>query len=752
MSFLDNIARLTSSAGSDAIGGAIEEMVTSAITRRRSHERRWYDNNFFDDGYHFRTISRKTGQIIDHVNRQAGYVERAIPRASRQIRGVSNLLFSAEPYPVVYPPRITMAQFTQPDGQLDQKAYQMAVKNAKLLAQKQGVWLSTEWEDEQHLFTKLLDMFMLAAKNSISYLQVYSDTRNQKIITEVFDAFDIITTGEERSLSAVPFITKIKSMDFAQVKTSPLFDEEKVKKLTPDNRYSTSEVKDAYMRARFGTRTDENTIIIKETFLKEYLSEDNWKNAIKLSSDNNAMEGKSIGDQVMRHVFSGGGVTLSDEYIDYDDYPFAEFRFEPGPLYQVPFIERFIPQNKSLDIIVTRLEKFVNAMVVGVYQKRKGENFQVSNFPGGQMIEYEASKLEQMQVTNPGQAPFEIINLLNKYIEEQGASTSVLGQIPSGVKAAGAIENLQQGEYSNLKMGTLMLKRCIKRIAELMIERAHKDFLEPVEVSSIQDGEPSYFDVIGQRGLELSKKVNKKLPEDIVPLNMNTKVRIEIEPGLGLTMEGKKQAMKEIIEYMLKLYQEGFIAPEAMQQVLKKFLETFGYGSTEEFMEAMESGVTAGQMSENQIKQMQIAIAQTLKDTKMVGPEADKNDVLKAKIGTLESLKDAGLIDKMQNDEAAGLSKKDLDDDLTKIYKDASPEIRRQIEERLGLQPATDENISPTQADTAAKVHGIIKGNKEGERSDRQLDQADVKGEREHQIKSQQVEIAAAKPTGSEAK
>ena len=90
----------------------------------------------------------------------------------------------------------------------------------------------------------------------------------------------------------------------------------------------------------------------------------------------------------MRHVFSGGGITLRDEYIDYDKYPFAEFRYEPGLLYQTPFIERFIPQNKSIDVVVTRLEKFINAMVVGVYQKRKGENFQISNFPGGQVMEY----------------------------------------------------------------------------------------------------------------------------------------------------------------------------------------------------------------------------------------------------------------------------------------------------------------------------------------------------------------------------
>jgi hypothetical protein len=721
---MDSLKKYTVRTDSDKMGQAVEDMIGQALMRRRSHERRWYDNNFFDDGYHFRTISRKTGRVIDTLSKANGYVERAIPRASRQIRGVSNLLFAAEPYPVIYPKRISASEYPQQiDPQTGQPApspdYQRALESAKKTAQRQGIWLSNQWEDEQHMMAKLLDMFILAAKNSIAYLQVYSDPRSEKIITEVFDAFDIIVYGDLRSLKDVPFITKTKSMGIDDIKSSPIFDPEKVAKLTPDNKYATSEIKDAYMRSRYGAKnlTTDNTAtaIVKETFIKEFLTKDNWQQAVKLSADNNAMEGKSHGDDIMRHIFSSAGVTLGDEYIDYDDYPFAEFRFEPGALYQVPFIERFIPQNKSLDIIVTRLEKFVNSMVVGVYQSRKGENFDISNFPGGQHIQYETAPLEQMQLSNPGNAPFEVIQLLNKYIEEQGASTSVLGQIPSGVKAQGAIENLQQQEYSNLKMGTLMLKRCLQRIAELMLERAHKDFLKPQEVATMQDGEPDYFDVIGRRGLDLSQKVGKDLPQDLVTLDKNTKVRIEIEPGLGLTMDGKKQAMQNIIDYMIKLYQLGFIMPEAMQQVLKKFLETFGYGSTEEFMEAIENGVSAGQMSDNQIKQMQIAIAQTLKDVQMVGAQADQKSVMAAKVGTLESLKESGIIDKIMGDKQSVISQKDLDDDLTKIYKDASPEIRRQIENKLGLQPAQDEIISPTQANTAEKIHGMVDTNRKHE-------------------------------------
>jgi hypothetical protein len=601
MGLLDNISKLTSGTNSDAMGQAVEDMVNNAVTRRKAHERRWYDNNFFDDGYHFRIISRKTGRVIDTVNKQTGYVERAIPRASRQIRGVANLLFSAEPYPVVYPERLIKEQFSQvPDPKTGKMMpgpdFDEALEKAKYTARMRGIWLSTEWEEEQELPVKLIDAILKAAKNSVSWIQVTSDPRKQKIITEVFDAFEVICYGDKDDEQKLPFMTKTASMDLDEVKSSSLFEPAKAAKLTPDNKYATSEIKDAYMRARYGNKSegDRPTVIVKETFLKEFLNDSNWQQAVALSKDTGAMEGKSRGDEIMRQIFSAGGVTLADSYIDYDEYPLVPIRFEPGPLYQVPFIERFIPQNKSVDVIVTRLEKWVNSMVVGVYQAQKGENFEVSNFPGGQLLKYEQRPLTQMQNASVGNTPFEVINLMNNYIEEQGASTSALNQLPSGVKSGVAIESVKATEYANLKIPTLMLKQSIKRISERMVERADKDFLEPVEVSHVQDGEPNYFDVIGQRGMELSKKVNKQLPEGIIPLDKKTKIRIEIEPGLGLTMEGKKQAMQQIVEFLLKLNEQGFIAPEAMQQVLKKLFETYGYGSTEEFMEAMDNGITGG--------------------------------------------------------------------------------------------------------------------------------------------------------------
>lgn len=664
---------------SATIGATLDDLIGKAIGQRRSHERRWFENNYFDDGFHFKVISKKTGKTIDHVGGTGNYVERAIPRASRQIRGVSNLLFAAEPYPVVYPARVTTADYTDAQGQVDMQAYMQEVEKSKIIARKQGTWLTTEWEDNQDFDIKLINMMLKAAKNSISYLQVWSDTDKQEIHTEVYDAFDIILYGDKEELKHCPFITKTRSRVIHNIMADEAYKNANTERLQPDNRYATSEVKQAYMVSRYGSKTNtekEGTIMEKETFLEEKLTEANWKDAVKKGSDTGAMEGKSKGDDIMRHVFSAGGVTLLDEYINYDNYPFAEFRFEPGYLYQKPFIENFIPQNKSLDVIVTRLEKWINTMVVGVYQKQKNENYKVSNIPGGQMIEYETIPLRQMANASVGNTPFNMVELLDKYIEEQGSSTSALNQLPSGVKSGVAIESLKATEYANLKIATKMLKKTIRDVANLMLERADKDFLEPVEVEYMNDGEPDYFDIIGQRGYELSQQVEKKLPHDVVVIDKSAKVRIEIEPGLGLTMQGKREAMQQIITFMAQFAELGKIPQEALHMVIKKFLETFGYGNTQEFMELLDEGLTTQELDEQVIDKIKLAVAETMKDLGAAGQEADQKMVETTKLGVAEAMRDLGMVNKEKPQEKNKVSIS---------YKDLPPEGKVQAAGQAGI-------------------------------------------------------------------
>lgn len=637
------------------ISQAVDSMVQMWESQRKNYERKWYDNNFFDDGKHFRYVSRSTGKIINLTDKAYFNIPvRAIPKASRQIRGVANLLLQPDYVPVVYPEKVISANF--PPGQLDPQTgqmipnplYQQALQMSKEQAKKIGSWLQEEWKD-QHLIEKLTLMVLLAAKNSVSYLQVWVDPVQEKLRTQVYDAFDIYVAGNLTSIYQSPSIIKAVPMLISEIKANEMFDEEMVSKINPDNKYASSQVKQAYLMSKYGTGQESDhaaTLVVKEAFIKEYLCDANWSDVKKMGEDSGVMEGKNRGDMVMRHTFVAGGYPLLDEYIALDEYPFASFTFEPGPIYQTSLIERFIPANKTLDTVMNRLERYINTMTVGIYQKRKGENFDVDNRSGAQIIEYEQRPLEQMQMASIQAGVFKFIEQINEIIEEQGASTSALNQLPSGVKSGVAIESLKATEYANLKIPATQLKETIRNISERMIEHVGKYYYNPQTVQLLEQGEPSYFDLIGEKGIQKRQEINKRspdsvvIPQDAIVIKPGIKVDIEIESGLGFTMQGRREAIQQVINYITVLVEQGLVSTEALKIITQRFLETFQFGATQEFMDAFDQGLATSQLSDQQLQQIKIALAEVVDDLNLAGPQKDESDIDKTKIGVTESLQD----------------------------------------------------------------------------------------------------------------
>src|SRR3989304_9236125 len=142
---------------------------------------------------------------------------------------------------------------------------------------------------------------------------------------------------------------------------------------------------------------------------------------------------------------------------------------------------------------------------------------------------------------------FQYIQLLNSIIEEQGASTSALGVLPDGVKSGIAIESVKSTEYANLKIASDQLKSTIKRTSERMIDIA-SDFVMPQTVYVLEKGNPSYFDIIGQNGIDVRNKIGEDVSQ-MIPIKKDYLVDIQVESGLGFTQEGKKQTMQQIITF-----------------------------------------------------------------------------------------------------------------------------------------------------------------------------------------------------------
>ncbi|MFZ5845297.1 MAG: hypothetical protein ACOY0S_02405 [Patescibacteria group bacterium] len=634
------------------IGQLVDELVKKEQDKRLSFERRWYDNNFFDDGYHFRYLSRTEGRVVDISERQTIWNPlRAIPKASRQIRGVANLLLANDPRPVVYPEEVSKAQYPaipQLDPRTSQPVlapnpeYEQARQEAKRVALAIGHWLEEEIKD-QALLEKLAFMVILTAKHGVSYLQVWPDVEKEAIKTQVYDAFDIYLDGTLTEIGDSPYLIKGIPKFIAEIKANPDFDNEQKLKINPDNRQASSDIKNAYMEARhsqMGQVEQIAKVILKEAFLKEHLNQDNIARIRRQKNGERILRNKKEGDTVIRQIFVAGNIWLKDTYLPLPDYPFVDFRMEPGPIYQVPLIERFIPQNKSLDLAVSRLERFFHTMNVGIWLKRQGEQVNISNLAGGQIIEYQGAPPVQGNIASPSAMSFPFLSFLDMLIQEQGVTTSTLGKIPQGVKAHAAIESLKESEYSNLIIASRRLKGTIKRIAEKFMDLADDYFVTPRTVYYLEKGEPQYFDIIGNSALQKRQEVKVETPQGVIPIKKDYKVEIEVQAGLGYTREGKKQSALQLGEYLMKLVQLGAVPSQVVVKFIENLLETFEFGATSEIMEAFEGFEQAG-MTDQQILAMKTAIAEVIRDTGIAEKEDTTNeDIQKTKVAVAEVAKD----------------------------------------------------------------------------------------------------------------
>jgi hypothetical protein len=632
----------TSNVPTSSMGDVIYNMEQMVKSSRVGFERRWYDNNFFDDGFHYRFYSRQANKIIDVSDRASTYAPmRAIPKASRQVRGIANLLVAPDYVPVVYPEKVEQAKFADPHQ------YQQAMQQAKDYAHKTGRWLIKEWE-YQDLIEKLAFMVILSAKHGVSWLQVWPDAVEESIKTQVYDAFDIYISGNITNPSDAPFIIKAVPQLISTIKANENFDEDQLKKISPDNRFASSDIKQAYMATRFSDigQTDASaTLVLKEAYIKEYLNKDNIANIRAQDDGDVILKDRKEGDQVIRQVFVAGNVWLRDRYVNLPDYPFIDFRFEPGPIYQVPLIERFIPLNKSLDALVSRAERYSHTMVAGIWMKKTGEQFKITNESGGQIIDYNGAPPTQGQIAPIPAFFFQLMQQLEGMIQEQGANVSIGGSLPSGVEAHAAIESIKENEYSNLVIPQRRLKNTVKRIAERMLDIADSHIITPKTIYDMKDGNPEYFDVIGASAMEGRKKLKVPASDNVVPLKKDYHVEIEAEQGMAYTKEGQKQAAKQLGDYLIQLatLPTPMVDPNTVKIFFKQLLETYSFGATQEVMEAMEQMDQSGQLTDDQLMKIKVAVLESLKEAGEIGPEAQKNRIMENKIGAMEALQDAGL-------------------------------------------------------------------------------------------------------------
>jgi hypothetical protein len=286
---------------------------------------------------------------------------------------------------------------------------------------------------------------------------------------------------------------------------------------------------------------------------------------------------------------------------------------------------------------------------------------------------------------------FDFMTMLERNIDEQGVPVSSMNQLPQGVKSGIAIESLKATEYDNLRIATDQFKDTVSRVAERMLDYADEYFINPQTVYALKQGEPSYFDIIGTRGITARKKLAEmqgeqySLPEDTIPISKDSVVDIEVESGIGYTMEGKKETMQQITNYVMQMATNGVATTEVVKQMFKKLLETYQFGSTQELMDAFDTGMATLPVTNEQLDQMKLAVAESMKDMGMTGADFDKRLVDSTKLGVVEALKDTGSFDTPKQ----GQESADKGPSRSISFKDLPPSGQAQLAQQAGI------NISP---------------------------------------------------------
>lgn len=661
------------------IGQAIDDIVQADKNLRWNFERRWYDNNFFDDGYHFRYLSRTQDKIIDLSQASTIWAPmRSIPKASRQIRGVSNLLTSRRFVPVVYPEKVSPAQFVG-------SQYQEALTQAKAVAKGSGHWIEEEFK-KMGLLERITLMILLAAKHGVSYLQIWPDAINESLNAMVLDAFDVYVVGSLNELEESPHLIKARPRLIAEIKADERFEPDQVVQINPDNRYASSDIKEAYAKARYGGFANADqvaTVIEKEAFVREYLDDDNMARIGKQENGGEILKRRKKGDPVIRQTFVAGNITLKDTYLTLSGYPVVDFRFEPGPIYQVPLIERLKASNKSLDLVVSRVERYLHTMVTGSWSIKSGEPTEPNNTAGGQIFKYSTTPPVQNPIASIPPFVFNFMELLQSLIEEQGVTTTALGKLPKGVKANAAIESLKESEFANLAMPIERLKGTVQRIAEKMLDYADDYFVRPQTVYYLEKGEPQYFDIIGASAMQKRKelKLDEDQPLNAIPIKRDYRVDIQVESGIAYTREAQRMAAKELGDYLVQLSQLGLVSPEVIKAYFRQLLEIYQFGASSEIMEAMDQFGAEGQMTDQQMDTMKVGLMEVMNDLVKAGilPTPDQR-MQESKVAVAEVAKDLqGMNGQSQGEEAKAPSE-------SISFKDLPPGGKVQMAQQAGIQ------------------------------------------------------------------
>jgi hypothetical protein len=219
------------------IAKKVNQLFEVSSKKRQNFEFRWYLADKFYENEHFPKRLNYTTGVLERVQFPKGFQPRPIPRAKKIIDSLANLVLFEDPRWVIYPAHLTEEERQDPEKL--KKIYEN-VKNIERFFQDAWHYLRIKDIARQLVY--------LAAKYNVGYVEVGINEEGA-LFLDVYEPFDIYHAPDLKDLNEASYLIKvvrktIKSLkDAKNFEGEPLYDQEVLKEIKPEYKYSASEYK-----------------------------------------------------------------------------------------------------------------------------------------------------------------------------------------------------------------------------------------------------------------------------------------------------------------------------------------------------------------------------------------------------------------------------------------------------------------------------------------------------------------------------
>jgi len=480
----------------------VNEVFEEASNQRLKFEKRWYLVDNFYEGKHFVNSLSSTGELVKQ-RFPKGVDVAPIPRLKKQMETMLNLLFTNNPRWVVYPFELTEDK--------DKKYYEKVARAFQIL-----------WTVLQ-LKSHLRSAAFYALKHNVGYLEVGMDDK-QRLFVDHYDTYNIYHEPNIESLDETHYLIKVVSKTINELENSEIYDQDVVKELSPEYKYSISEYKHIREQEKFGQEKGIGDKRLQKVLIKEFWLKD--------------------GDKWILTTECQGKLLREPQVIDYS-LPFVDIKLGEGEIYQTSIFEDLIPLNKKIDVAVAYLEKYIKTSPQGVLLVPEGTSVERILNKSGEIITYKGVTPPQYLQPNPlNPAVMGYEELLRSFMDERAISVMAFGKLPPGVKAWRALEALKNIEFANLQTAIENLNKGIERLGYKLLEIISHGATEPIPLVYEEKGELKQMKLINEQAYQTNANYQKD--EDIVPIVSKYRLKVEVEQGTAYTEEGKRETALEL--------------------------------------------------------------------------------------------------------------------------------------------------------------------------------------------------------------